>query len=46
MHDHAPLRTVLSMLIPAALMTAVLWLLWGADLTDAVFAALKLVVMR
>ncbi|MBQ8202262.1 MAG: hypothetical protein IJZ74_10920 [Clostridia bacterium] len=46
MHDRYPLRTVLAVFVPAALLLTVGWLLCGETVYDAVFAMLKLVVTR
>lgn len=46
MHDRNPVRSVLSILLPCALLVTVLWLLAGSDVQDALFAFLKLVVTR
>lgn len=45
MHDRFPLRSVLLMLLPAAVLLMVGWTLWGGLIRDALFAVLKLVVM-
>lgn len=46
MTDRNPVRTVLSILIPLAVLMIIAWLLWGDMVQDALFAVLKLVVTR
>lgn len=46
MHDHNPIRSVLALLLPMALLLTAGVVLAGDTLRDAVFAVLKLVVIR
>lgn len=46
MHDHNPIRSVLALLLPMALLLTAGVVLAGDTVRDAVFAVLKLVVIR
>lgn len=46
MHDHNPIRSVLALLLPVALLLTAGSILAGETMRDAVFAILKLVVIR
>lgn len=46
MHDENPIRCMLLLALPLALLLAAGWLIGGEAVKDALFAALKLVVIR
>lgn len=46
MHDHNPIRSVAALVLPLALLLTAGYLLGGETARDAVFALLKLVVIR
>ncbi|MGN0795182.1 MAG: hypothetical protein ACI4MG_12025 [Aristaeellaceae bacterium] len=46
MHDRNPVRSVLALVLPAAILLATGCILTGTTARDAVFALMKLVVIR
>lgn len=46
MHDRKPIGSILMLTLPAVLVLGAAWVLCGEELRDAVFAVLKLVVIR
>lgn len=46
MHDQHPIRSVLALVLPVALLVTAGCVLAGESVRDAVFAILKLVVIR
>lgn len=46
MRDEKPVGSVLLLIVPGVLLLTAAWLLWGQTLRDAIYAAMKLVVIR